>query len=243
MCVLKLLLLEDENYTRKFIKKLVTESSINFEIFDTANGEEAIAIVREHCPHIALLDIELGENESLNGLEVARLIKNINPKIQFVFITGYSKYVLDSFSVHPYDYILKPIDIKKTMNTLNTLGDLIYLNENGSVSSEKIIIKNRNETIFILLNEIIFIETQHRGTIIHCENGIYPNSETLVNIEKQLDKRFIKTHKSFIVNKNKIRKIKQIADRSYEIGFTETDKTALMSRYKFEELKEYLIPS
>ncbi len=243
MQVLKILLLEDEDYTRKFIKKLVTESLIDFEIFDTAKGEEAIAIAREHCPHIALLDIELGENENLNGLEVAKFIKNISPKTEFVFITGYSKYALDSFSVHPYDYILKPIDIEKVINTLNALRNMIGLEKDSSISSGKVIVQNKNETIFIPLEEIIFIETQHRGTIIHCGDGIYPNSQILANIEKQLDKHFIKTHKSFIVNKNKIRKIKQIADRSYEIEFIKTDKTALMSRYRFQELKEHLIPS
>ena len=241
--MLKILLLEDENYTRKFIKKLVMESFIDFEIFDTANGSEAIAIAKGHYPHIALLDIELGEDESLNGLEVARLIKNISPKTKFVFITGYSNYALDSFSVHPYDYILKPINIEKVINTLNALGNMINSRKNSSVSPEKIIVRNKNETIFIPLNEITFIETQYRGTVIHCENEVYPNFQTLADIEKQLDKCFIKTHKSFIVNKNKIRKIKQVADRSYEIEFIGTDKTALMSRYKFEKLKKYLIPS
>lgn len=241
--MLRILLLEDENYTRKFIKKLITESSIDFEIFDIAKGEEAVAIAKEHRPHIALLDIELGENEGLNGLEVAKLIRNISPETKFVFITGYSKYALDSFSVHPYDYILKPIDIEKVINTLNTLGKMI-ISEGGNLAyPDKIIIRNKNETLFIPLEEIIFIETQYRGTIIHCENEIYSSSQILVNMEKQLNEHFIKTHKSFIVNKNKIRRIKQIADRSYEIELVGTDKTALMSRYKFEELKDHLIPS
>ena len=241
--MLRILLLEDENYTRKFIKKLITESSIDFEIFDTAKGEEAVAIAKEHRPHIALLDIELGENEGLNGLEVAKLIRNISPETKFVFITGYSKYALDSFSVHPYDYILKPIDIEKVINTLNTLGKMIISEGGNLTSSDKIIIRNKNETLFIPLEEIIFIETQYRGTIIHCENEIYSSSQILANMEKQLNEHFIKTHKSFIVNKNKIRRIKQIADRSYEIELVGTDKTALMSRYKFEELKDHLIPS
>lgn len=241
--MLKVLLLEDEKYTRKFIKKLITESSIDFEIFDTAKGDEAIAIAKENLLHIALLDIELGENEGLNGLEVAKLIKNISPETKFVFITGYPKYALDSFSVHPYDYILKPIDIEKVINTLNSLGNMMDSEKNNLIFFKKVTIQNKNETIFIPLSEIIFIETQRRGTLVHCENGVYSSSQILANMEKQLDKHFIKTHKSFIVNKNKIRKIKQIADRSYEIEFIKTDKTALMSRYRFEELRKYLIPS
>lgn len=236
------MLLEDESYTRKFIKKLVKKSLADSKVFDTAVGKEAIEIARKYNLHIALLDIELGENENLNGLEVAKLIKNISPKTEFVFITGYSKYALDSFSVHPYDYILKPINIGKVTDTLTMLGDIINSREKRPVFSNKIVVQNKNEIIYIPLDEIIFVETRHRGTIIHCEDGTYPNSHILANIEKRLDKRFIKTHKSFIVNKNKIRKIKQIADRSYEIEFMETNQTALMSRYRFETLKKYLIP-
>ncbi len=240
--MLRILLLEDEDYTRRFIKKLITESSVDFEIYDTDKGKEAIAIARKYRPHIALLDIELGENENLNGLEIAELIKNISPEIKFIFITGYSKYALDSFSVHPYDYILKPIDTEKVINTLNELGNTINLKRDDTVSFDRIIVQNKGEIIYISLDEIIFIETQHRGTIIHCEDGIYPNPQILSNIEKQLGEHFIKTHKSFIVNRNKIRRIKQVADRSYEIEFTKTDRTALMSRYRFEELKGCLIP-
>ncbi len=245
MQVLKILLLEDEDYTRRFVEMLVTKSftGIDFEIFGTAKCEEAITVAKEHCPHIALLDIELGEDESLSGLEVARLIKNVSPKTKFVFITGYSKYALDSFSVHPYDYILKPINTERVINTLDALGNMITSEEGELISPDKIIVRNKNETLFIPLDKITFIETQHRGTIIHCEDGVYPNPQTLTNLERQLDERFVKTHKSFIINKNKIRKIRQVADRSYEIEFVGTDKTALMSRYKFEELKEHLIPS
>jgi len=241
--MLKILLLEDEDYTRRFIKKLIVDSNLGFEIFDIANGEEAIKIAKEHSPNIALLDIELGENENLNGLDIAKIIKNSNPKIKFVFITGYSKYALDSFSVHPYDYILKPVDIEKVMSTLNILANMVEKEQGNLIASEKIVIQNKSETIFIPLDDVIFIETQHRGIIIHSKDGIYPNSQTLSDMEKRLNNNFIKTHKSFIVNRNKIRKIKQVADRSYEIEFIETEKTALMSRYKFEELKEYLTPS
>ncbi len=241
--MLKILILEDEEYTRKFIKKLVMEILVDVQVFDTSKGEEAIEIVKEHYIDIALLDIELGKNERLSGLDIAKIIKNINCKTKFVFLTGYSQYALESFSVHPYNYILKPIDIDKVMNTLNELDNEINLEKDNLTSTGKIIIQNKSETIFIPLDEIIFIETENRGTTIHCKNKVYTNHQTLSKVEKQLDNNFIKTHKSYIVNKNKIRKIKEVADRSYEVQFMETDKTALMSRYKFKELKKHLILS
>ncbi len=129
------------------------------------------------------------------------------------------------------------------MNTLNELKNDINSEKDILTSSDKIIIQNKSETIFIPLDEIIFIETENRGTTIHCKNKVYTNHQTLSKLEKQLDNNFIKTHKSYIVNKNKIRKIKEVADLSYEVQFIETDKTALMSRYKFKELKKYLNPS
>lgn len=67
----------------------------------------------------------------LDGIEAAKIISKATPKTYFVFITGHMEYAIDSFCVHPYDYLLKPIDIESFEKTLEELVDLIqkrYLN-------------------------------------------------------------------------------------------------------------------
>ena len=108
--MVNILLLEDEHFTRRFLKKLVSENNFVNRVIDTPCGKEAINLARKYKPNIALLDIELAPEEELNGIQVAKTIYDFNPEIYFVFITGYTQYVIESFAVHPYDYILKPVN-------------------------------------------------------------------------------------------------------------------------------------
>ena len=61
--MIKVLLLEDEPYTRRFFKKLLIGNELVTEVYDTSSCTEAIEIVKKHKPHIAMLDIELGADE------------------------------------------------------------------------------------------------------------------------------------------------------------------------------------
>ena len=56
--MIKVLLLEDEPYTRRFFKKLLIGNKLVTEVYDTSSCTEAIEIVKKHKPHIAMLDIE-----------------------------------------------------------------------------------------------------------------------------------------------------------------------------------------
>lgn len=236
----KVLILEDEHYTRKFIKQLVCENPLVLEVYDTSKTNEAIKFAQIHQPDIVLLDIELDENEKINGLEAAKIISKISPNTEFVFITGYSKYALDSFSVHPFDYILKPIKIEKITETINLLVKKTKSKRNKSKILDKIVINNSGEIFIIPKNEILFIEVRNKETLIHTPNETYVTQKTLLEYQNQLGENFIRVHNSFLVNKNKIRKIKQIGDRTYSISFSKTNKEAIASRNKFKYLKNDL---
>jgi two-component system LytT family response regulator len=235
--MINVLILEDEKYTREFIKKLIDESPLVDQVYCTGSGDEAISISKKENISIALFDIEL-ENEYLNGLEVAKIIKKINPYTKMIFLTGYSKYAIDSFSVHPYDYILKPINRNRLMETINYLASECIKHNN-----DNIIIKNKNETIIVPIEDIIFIEKQNNNIIINTKNNEYISNLTLGEIKERLPNNFLRMHNSYIVNKVKINKLVDIGNRSYQIHFKNSNKVAYMSRYKYYELKEYFTPS
>lgn len=231
---MKILLLEDELYTRKFLKKLLLENSLVSKVYDTSSCREALDIVKKHKPNIAMLDIELGANESVNGLGIAKIISKILPSIYFVFVTGYGKYAIDSFAVHPFDYILKPIKKEKILETVN--GIVSKIEEEGP----KIAVQCKDEVVFIPLREIIYLETDERNILLHTRHNIYTVSDNLTSWEEKLGGDFLRVHQSFLVNKNKISKITNLGNRSFEIEFLSFSRKALMSRYKYEELKDKL---
>jgi two-component system LytT family response regulator len=231
---LNVLLLEDEEYNREFLKKLLSEIPVVNKVFACSDSKEAIQLAREHNPDLALLDIELNDDE-VNGLAVARDIYRLCPETGFVFVTAYSKYALDSFEVHPYDYILKPIKIKRFIEVIENFANRP---KEENLKEQILVIKLKNETIHIRKKDIVFIEVQNNISFIHTREDIFKAQQALGEFEEILGEDFLRVHKSFIVRLDQINKIRQIFDRSYEIEFFDYPQKALMSRYKYREYKE-----
>lgn len=232
----KVLLLEDEDYTRRFLKKLIEENELVDRVYDTSSGSEALELFETHRPDIAILDIELGANEELNGIEVARRIYRLASQTYFVFLTGYSHYAIDSFCVHPYDYILKPVKRDRVRDVIGILAAKV----NMGLTDEKIILKLKKETLFLYPGDIIFVEKKERNTLLHTREGVYELNHTLGEMSNILGSKFIRVHKSFIVNPDKIASIHEVSERSYQIKFHNYSETAQLSRYRFNELNRYL---
>lgn len=107
---------------------------------------------------------------------------------------------------------------------------------------EKMIIKDKNEIFIIATSEILFIEKQDKINLIHTRSKVYKIHKTLYELEHKLGDNFLRIHKSFIVNLDRISRIREVSNRSYEITFDGYDKVAFMSRYKFEEHKYRFTP-
>ncbi len=124
-------------------------------------------------------------------------------------------------------------------------GDQKVLNNEAIVSkyntNEKIIVKNKNKQMIIAVEDILFIERNQRNTYIHIGQDSYKIEKSLKHLVKELPDYFIRVHKSYLVNKNKISTIICIGDRTYNIEFKTSNKVARMSRNKYKEIKDILI--
>ncbi|MDD2509522.1 MAG: LytTR family DNA-binding domain-containing protein [Syntrophomonas sp.] len=234
---MKILLLEDEEYSREFIRQLLEDIPVVGEVMATASAEEAIALAQNKRPDLIFLDIEL-EGSELNGLQVAQNIYSFNKEAYIVFLTAYSKYAIDSFEVHPYNYILKPIKVTRFREAVEEIAEKIE--QKDALDSDILVIKYKNEIHHIRPGGIIFIEIQNNLSFIHTKEGIFESYLSLAELEAMLDRSFLRVHKSFIVNLKQIKQARGIFDRSYEIEFYGYEQKALMSRYKYPEYKRQM---
>ena len=241
--MLKILVLEDEAYTLRFLEKIISEHPMVTEVTGTTDGQEAIRLASINKPEIVFLDIELAPGDSLNGIEVAKAIYELSPNTTFVFITGYAKYAIESFVVHPYDYVLKPVKIDKVMNILTSLGSSAELSSSRSTEPPRLIIRTDGETTFINIKDIYFIEKQRRKALIHTNTGIKETICRFSELEELLTDQFVRVHKSFIINMDKVSHIKDTGYQSYEVYFSGHNKTALISRNKYREHQDKFAPS
>ncbi len=236
---MNVLICDDDNYVRKMLEKVVSENANVNKVFMAGDGLDAVRVAGSNHIDVALLDIDM---PNLDGLESAKIIKKAASNIEFIFITGYMEYAIDSFCVHPYDYILKPIDIDRLNEVLDEIGENRKTQkEKESKEVKKFSVKKGQEMVLIPLDEILFFERANREVWLNTRDEAFKVNKSLMDIENDLPGNiFLRTHKSFIVNKNKIKKINVVGNKSFQIQFFYSDKDAVLSRHKYDDVIKHL---
>ena len=109
---------DDEKLALECLTDAIREVVPDGEIHSFRNPEETLTFAKEHSCDIAFLDIEM---RGTNGIELAKKMKLINPKINIIFTTGYSDYMGDAFSLHASGYIMKPVTPEKIRAEMENL--------------------------------------------------------------------------------------------------------------------------
>ena len=105
---MNLLIADDENLELKVLEKTIKKFFLNeLDIFMASNGKQAAGIVENTDINIALLDIEM---PGMNGIELAKLIREKNHDCIIIFITAYDRfeYAIEAMHIKAFDYLLKP---------------------------------------------------------------------------------------------------------------------------------------
>jgi two-component system LytT family response regulator len=235
MGMMRVLICDDNLFTRKMLHEIIVENPFVDEIIMAEDGKKAVEIVKSTFVDIILMDIDM---PNLNGMGAGKIIRELSPKTKIIFITGYEDYAVDCFEISPYDYILKPLDIERVQKDITEIAIAVDSDRLNNVLqfSNKVIIKFGNDIDVIDLDDIIFIEKQNKYTILHTKNEIYKTYETLQSIEKRLNNCFYRVHRSYIVNVKEMKKIVPYGYNSYNIQFRDYEGFALMSKEKYSNL-------
>lgn len=141
---MNLLIADDENLELKVIEKTVKKYFVDeLEIFASSNGRKASQICDEVKPDIALLDIEM---PGMNGIELAKYIKEKYADCIIIFITAYDRfdYAIEAMHIKAFDYLLKPWKEERLCELINTaIENVRSMQKTDSiVHSQKDIIKD-----------------------------------------------------------------------------------------------------
>ena len=102
---MKFIAVDDEQLALDYLVKQITSLDPGYEVAAFHDPFAALAYAAEHKADAAFLDIEM---YGLNGIELAKRFKDADPDLSIVFVTGFSQYAVDAFSVHACGYLLKP---------------------------------------------------------------------------------------------------------------------------------------
>ena len=178
------------------------------------NATDVLHGIAEAPVDLLFLDIQMPE---LNGLELSRMVPE-NTRI--VFTTAFDQYAVDGFRVNALDYLLKPIsyaDFLEASNKAMQWFQLVQQNEQNAAPAadeepRSIFVKSEYKLLQINLDDIRYIEGLKDYVKIYTEQSPHPilSLMNMKAIEQMLPaSRFIRVHRSFIVQKSKIREIER----------------------------------
>ncbi|MCH5197806.1 MAG: response regulator transcription factor [Oscillospiraceae bacterium] len=139
---------------------------------------------------ILLLDIEMGK---MNGVELAKAIRQENKDMQIVFITGYSEYISEGYDVAALHYLMKPINRDKLFEVLDRALEKMKENE------RYLNLEHSGESVRIAFRDIRYLEVRQNYVTVQAK-GAYTVKKPLREIEETLDGRFFRIGRSYIVN-------------------------------------------
>ncbi len=238
--MIKVCIIEDEPEIRKLLRMIVEKQEGFTVVSENDDFATAVADFAKYRPDVAFVDIDL-KGES--GLECAKVLTELNPKLKVIFATAHSEYMANAFEIYAFDYLVKPFNLERVVKTLSRIKNKTAEEAAAVVVSEKqsdkLMIRGKEQITFVDKKDIIFIERSENATNIVTEEEIYKTSVSLSAMEEKLnDQEFMRCHKSYIINLSRISRIEPYGRWTYIVKFKGTSESALMTAQNYEEIKK-----
>ena len=211
---LKAIVVDDDNSSRSQLVAMLEKLDDITIISEFNNAMDSISFMKRNECDVVFLDIEMPE---MTGIELVKSLENLP---QVVFFTSNPSYALECYEYNVTDFLSKPVEFPRLLTCIKKVQDRYEaLNlKNSSVSQEErsLFIKSDSRFVKLDFDEILYIEASGDYVIFKTEAKSYIVHSTLKNIIKTMpEDQFIRVHRSYVVNKNKI---VDIEDMSLVIG-------------------------
>jgi two-component system LytT family response regulator len=219
---LRIVIVDDEPLARAVVREYANADPEIEIVADCANGFEAVKAVAELHPDLVLLDVQMPK---LDGFEVLELLGRDQP---VVFITAYDQYALRAFEVHAVDYLLKPFSAERFQEAMGRarerrrakaaalpVDEIVRDAKPKTGPSERVLIRDGANVHVLPVDKIDYVEAQDDYVAFKSEGKQYLKDQTLAAVEAALDPaRFVRIHRSFILNIDRISKVELYAKDS-----------------------------
>ena len=154
---------EDDEVTRNILCTLIERKFPELRVHAAGNGREGLELFRKHAPAIVITDINMPE---LDGIQMAREIRNTHPDTVIIMVSAYSdaRYLLSAIDIGVSQYILKPIDHKKLFPVIEKSIDKVRQGKTPEAVFERL-------ASFPQLDPNPVVETDMAGRIVYCNEA------------------------------------------------------------------------
>lgn len=198
----KIAICDDSNADRQYVLNMVdhwaatTGHVVHIDTFISAENF-LFHYAEESDYDILLLDIEMG---AMDGVTMAKQLRQNNDTVQIVFITGYSDYISEGYEVAALHYLMKPVKQEKLCSVLDRAAERLFRNE--KVLNFEI----GGEMVRVPIHQLRYADVMGNYVTLYAKKE-YTVKMTLGELEKQLDERFYRASRSVIVNLTAIARV------------------------------------
>jgi two-component system LytT family response regulator len=227
---IRVLVVDDESLARRNLTILLRRDSDIGAITECDSGLKAIEEIRKSRPDLVFLDVQMPECDGFDVLEL--LGSDIPPTV--IFVTAYNEYAIRAFEVGALDYLLKPFDDARFGRALNRARD--RLARSASLQrrpAERLVVKSPGQVLFLNVCDIDWIEAAGYYACLHVGRDTHVMRRSLSELERDLgDGKFVRIHRSIIVNVDRIRGL-ELQDRGeYELVLESSVRLRLSRRFR-----------
>ncbi|OCA78536.1 DNA-binding response regulator [Chryseobacterium contaminans] len=222
---IKCIIVDDEPLAISLLEHYVEKIPFLELVFSTENPIQALEYLQKNDSDLIFLDIQMPELSGINFMKI------VGADQKYILTTAYSEYALEGYEHNVVDYLLKPISFDRFQKSI------LKVQERFSFPQEEnthFFVKSSGQRHRIAFNEILYIESIKDYVNIRTEKDEYIVLDTLKSMEIQLSEKFVRIHKSFIVNLDKIKSIgvKKVIFPEFEIPIGDSYRTNLLDRLK-----------
>ena len=256
MSKLRIIIADDERPAREFLKTILRGFEDALIVGEAENGADAVDLIRDLKPDLALLDLQMPE---ISGLEAVKMLKK-NQMPLVAFVTAHDEYAVKAFEVGAVDYLLKPVEKLRLRETLNRAAERleqtdwreqetekinravkIYDETTRTEKIERIPVKKREEIFLIEVADIASIVAD--GELLHIttgENQKYTINYRLKDLEARLDEKlFVRLSRGALANLKMIERIAPLPGGTYLV-IMKNGREIASSRLQSRVLREKL---
>jgi two-component system LytT family response regulator len=227
---IKALVVDDEALARRNLTLLLRRDPDIGSIVECDSGVAAIEEIKRSKPDLVFLDVQMPECDGFDVLEL--LGGDLPPTI--IFVTAYDAYALRAFEVGALDYLLKPFDDARFDRALSRAKDrLAHDRPPQSRPATRLVVKSQGRVVFLNVSDIDWIEAAGYYACLHVGGETHILRRSLSELEKDLgDGKFIRIHRSAIVNLDRIRGLELQDGGDYEVVLESKTRLRLSRRFR-----------
>lgn len=221
---IKCIIVDDEPLAISLLESYAQKIPFFELVFSTENPILALEFIQNNECDLIFLDIQMPELTGINFMKIN------GDKQKYILTTAYSEYAMEGYEHNIIDYLLKPISFDRFQKSAMKALERFSLTE----EEPYFFVKSSGQQHRINFNEILYIESIKDYVNIRTAGEEYIVLDTLKSMENQLPDKFVRIHKSFIINLDKVKSIggKKLLLSEQEIPIGDSYRSNLLEKLK-----------